>query len=370
MFAGKNWVTIFSLFALFNHLPERDYDCWAHFVTACNLLCTTLINIRDVGVAHDDLIQFCKKFEQIYGKGRVTPNMHLHVPLADCVLDYGPVYSFWLFSFERYNGILGKYHTNNKSIELQIMRKFIRDQLLDNLEFPDEYKAHMEPLIAKVGENSKIEDASSDCTRILSLLKLSDGDIDITNELWYSVDCFKFGMPHVFGSLDDDDVAYLTLVYRLFFPNVQDLSVPSSFDQYASVECAGERFGSQFSRLNRCSFVLAKWASRFDGEVDMGSTDLRPGVIMYFVKQSIFIDGQKYTFCFARVNWFQRHPDRFLCGPGEPFPEVWCANQYDSFGAASFLPVQRIMGKFIPAYDKVNGENVMFVMPLAKKYKL
>ncbi len=63
----------------------------------------------------------------------MTPNMHLDVHLADCVLDYGPIYSFWLFSFERYNGILGKFHNNNKSIKMQVMRKFLRDQ--DNKQF-------------------------------------------------------------------------------------------------------------------------------------------------------------------------------------------------------------------------------------------
>ena len=44
--------------------------------------------------------------------------------------EYGPVYSFWLFSFERYNGILGAIHTNNHSIEVQMMRKFIASQQL------------------------------------------------------------------------------------------------------------------------------------------------------------------------------------------------------------------------------------------------
>ena len=97
------------------------------FVIACSLLCTTLVKLRDLGIAHDHLLKFCKELKKIYGKRRVTPNMHLHMHLADCVLDYGPVYGFWLFSFERYNGILGKYPTNNKSVELQMMRKFIRD---------------------------------------------------------------------------------------------------------------------------------------------------------------------------------------------------------------------------------------------------
>jgi hypothetical protein len=76
-------------------------------------------------------------------------------------------------------------------------------------------------------------------------------------------------------------------------------------------------------------------------------------------------------FFLARVDWFHRHPSRFLCGRGEPFPEIYCANQFESFSAASsFLPVQRIMGKFVPGYDNVSSENLMFVMPLAKKYEM
>ena len=34
------------------------------------------------------------------------------------------MHSFWLFPFERYNGILEGQPTNNRSIELQLMRRF------------------------------------------------------------------------------------------------------------------------------------------------------------------------------------------------------------------------------------------------------
>ena len=66
--------------------------------------------------------------------------MHLHTHLPDCVFDYGPVTGFWLFSFERYNGILGDFSTNNKSIELQLMRKFTKYQVVCSLEFPERFK--------------------------------------------------------------------------------------------------------------------------------------------------------------------------------------------------------------------------------------
>ena len=62
------------------------------------------------------LTRFCVMFEALCGKEKCTPNMHHHGHLKDCILDYGPVFSFWCFSFERYNGIMGDYHTNNVNI--------------------------------------------------------------------------------------------------------------------------------------------------------------------------------------------------------------------------------------------------------------
>ena len=68
--------------------------------------------------------------EQLYGQDFVTPNMHVHDHLYDCVLYFGPVYSFWLFSFERENGILGSYKTNKKNIEVQLMKRFLKESFV------------------------------------------------------------------------------------------------------------------------------------------------------------------------------------------------------------------------------------------------
>ncbi len=53
--------------------------------------------------------------------------MHMHCHLKEVLLDYGPVYGFWLFSYERYNGILQHQPTSNRCIEIQIMRRFLQD---------------------------------------------------------------------------------------------------------------------------------------------------------------------------------------------------------------------------------------------------
>ena len=71
--------------------------------------------------------------EQLYGSQFLTLNMHLHLHLPECFQDYGPCYSFWLFSFERYNVILGRYHTNHRSIEIQLMQKFMENMHMKSL---------------------------------------------------------------------------------------------------------------------------------------------------------------------------------------------------------------------------------------------
>ena len=364
----KTWVVIFSPFALFGHLPDSHYRCWLKFVKACRILCQPMIRISDVGIAHDLLVKFCRDVERVYGKERITPNMHMHTHLADCILDYGPIYSFWLFSFERYNGILGNYYTNNKSIELQIMRKFIRDQGIRDLGFPEEYREHFHDIVGMLEQRTyKSSTLVVDHRLDLEMLQLSQNTIDVDNTLWYSLDGYSFGSPHVIEQLDGDEHQYIYEVYKIFFPNISLSSIPSLFDKYASVEFASECYGSRFSRLNRFSHVLARWAGRFDGVVDLALTDERPGIIEYFVRLSITYDEQVYSFCFAFVRWFQYHPERFHCGVEGVVPEVWCPSLFESLGPASFIPVQRLSRKFVAGYDKISEENVLFVMPLERR---
>ena len=109
----KNWTLVYSLFALKGILPEEHLQCWRFFVLACKTLGKRVLTGNDIEIGDKYLMQFCKTFETLYGKDLVTPNMHLHGHLKECLLDYGPFHSFWCFSFERFNGILGSYHTNN-----------------------------------------------------------------------------------------------------------------------------------------------------------------------------------------------------------------------------------------------------------------
>lgn len=97
-----------------------------NFVDACRLLTTPSIRKSAIAEAHELLMKFCKGCETLYGATLLFPNMHLHGHLAECIRDFGPIYSFWLFSFERYNGILASMESNKRqAIEVTFMHGFL-----------------------------------------------------------------------------------------------------------------------------------------------------------------------------------------------------------------------------------------------------
>ena len=75
----------------------------------------------------------------MYGSSAITPNMHQHCRLKEVILDYGPVYVFWLFSYEQHNGIMQHQPNSSHCIENQIMRRFIQDNMAYAFQPPSEF---------------------------------------------------------------------------------------------------------------------------------------------------------------------------------------------------------------------------------------
>ena len=130
----KSWTNIFSLYALHGILEDEDLECWHLFVRACQILTTPMLTEGDVNRGHKLLLDFCVKCESMYGHTK----LHQTCTCIDCIKDFGPIYNFWLFSFERYIGLLGSYHTNQRSIELQLMCRFTTNAQICNLNISSE----------------------------------------------------------------------------------------------------------------------------------------------------------------------------------------------------------------------------------------
>ena len=76
-------------------------------------------------------------------------NMHLHLHLSECVRDYGPVYAFWCFPYERMNSILGSYHMNNHYISVQFANRFLNSKSYAPVNWPVEFREEFYPVIKR-----------------------------------------------------------------------------------------------------------------------------------------------------------------------------------------------------------------------------
>lgn len=71
------WVNYYSLYCLHEIIPPEHLECWRHFVLASRILCKRQLNNNDIRIADALLLQFCSRFERLYGPEAVTPNIHI-----------------------------------------------------------------------------------------------------------------------------------------------------------------------------------------------------------------------------------------------------------------------------------------------------
>ena len=178
-------------------------------------------------------MQFCKRMERIFGRQCITPNMHMHGHLRSCMLDYGPLHGFWLYAFERYNGILGNIPHNNHSIEVQIMSKFLRDNEAFNMELPSE-------------NTSDFRDIFSDNNTLTPAGSLGDttGGFHGSPSQAEGWPIDSLGLVVVLPShysrsgFDERQVELLTELYSKLY-KVQQITVSSTFEKYSSATING-----------------------------------------------------------------------------------------------------------------------------------
>ena len=216
----KNWVLLFSLFALKDVLQGSYLQGWRDFVLACRLLCSRVITEEDITLADLLLLRFCRSFERLYGNERVTPNMHLHGHLKECLIDYGPVYSFWLFSFERYNGILGSLPTNKRTIEKQLMRRFLRGIFCHSVSLPvmfhDKLAGDVSSLLDRKDRGSLVEMAYA---TLYPIMRLSSRRINYAEGIWNDLSYMMYKKKPKVNTLSEYELHNLIKMYQVLYPN-------------------------------------------------------------------------------------------------------------------------------------------------------
>ncbi|GBE82299.1 hypothetical protein SCP_0406830 [Sparassis crispa] len=117
--------------------PTHSRNCKALYF-AILLLCAGVcmlvsrkISMSQARIGQDFLTQYNRTLQQLGID--LTINNHLSTHFAKFIKLYGPVYGWWLFPFERFNGMFEKVNTNGHDggrMELTLMRYWVRCHLI------------------------------------------------------------------------------------------------------------------------------------------------------------------------------------------------------------------------------------------------
>lgn len=366
----KTWTTMYSPYALRDVLPSEHLQCWLKFVHACRLLCSTVLTMDEVQEINTVLGEFVHDVHNLYK--RSTPNMHLHQHLCSSIESFGPTYAFWLFSFERLNGILGTYKTNNKSIEIQIMRKFLTCSSTCDGELPDRFQLELGSLLQDLQDSSiasavgSVARSTVDSSSLLPLLHLpSTTALSPTDEQIWSktVNHYLTKSTHTTSAFSPSELACIKKMYEMLLgPFPRSTTIPIVYTEVLSVEVAGVKIGSAISSLDRSSYILAAWSTQ-TGQIALDG-DIRPGKIDFFLEHAIQVNGKWQNYLLASVSWYQSHPDKNRFSG----TSIWCSNDYLPVGPSTFMPVQRVSSLFTPANERQDGDSVLFVLPHNRRF--
>lgn len=352
-----NWTLYFSVYCLHGLISDEHMDCWRHFVIACRTLCNRSITDRDITVADLLLIQFCRRTKRIFGTTYITPNMHLHCHLRECLRDYGPLHSFWLFSFERYNGLLGKLPTNNRSIELQLLQRFLRDgnhlELLNVSKCKPLHKDFYEVVFGHAKEFHSISAESQEESTF-----------------------FTLPSKYFLQSFDRDMLLLLREAYAYLNPECAELfldersKIPSTYKKYGSIQLSGNKVSSicekQEGKVVHCFATPTVTRSHASTAVSTIDLEPRPVEIQYFIEHSWSVllpdnSTKRYSHVHAVCEWLQPHPSRHILG--KPV-EVWCHKLFEAGKFNCFVPLEHIKSRVIVALEKLHEEQVLVFIPI------
>ena len=332
----KNWVNHYSVMCLHGLLTTEHLECWRHLVLACRILCKFSLTHNDVIVADALLLKFCCRTEYLFGKHIITPNMHMSCHIRECILDYGPLNNFWLFSFERFNGILGTLPNNNRSIEVQMMRRFLSDTDSMRTKLPNDYKEHFEEIfqlnktfVGTLGQNEPDNHAAEE---------------RVINEFTSGIELPHNSTRCVFSS---SEITELVEHFDLDLSSA-DNYISSTYRKYATINIKGKTYGSFTSRSKNASFVFVNI-----------NAETRPAKIHFFAKVAVVLKNVSDFHILAYISCFRYHPEKDFCG--KPVT-IW---DCDLFEPSQYISIKSIKSRTVSLIDKLDDTygNVLFVSP-------
>ncbi|KAG2209024.1 hypothetical protein INT45_008885 [Circinella minor] len=343
----KAWCLVYSPFVLKNKLPAAHLNNWMNFADACRILSKTSITYQEIDDADRLLKEFVGRCCSLYGPECITPNMHLHLHLRETIEDFSTIYTYWLFSFERYNGFMKDAETNQKdSFELTFMKRFIektgaldfirtrissrlvgRPQELEVLlkiagqsHTPyHQNQAQYNPLIFnQLSSDPTIDVIGSEPLPADTLLSMTEGQKTRFNGQSYEL-LLEHYQQHYDG------------VYSILQQTPGRICCYNEVEKFRSIEIFGQQYRSSSSKSIRGSHIQALFLQH-------GDIVAWTGQVQYYFRHVLVVDRVPKQHYFAYVRWYCTEAGQRFEQEGL---EEW-RNRFMADDRHSILPVHRI----------------------------
>ncbi len=352
---------VYSLQAFRGVLPMNYLKTWSIFVNACQLICKPNVTKSDIERADLGFRNYVKALQNTFGTDAVKPNQHMSCHLKECIEDFGPVYCFWLFAYERFNGFLGDYKTNNKGLEVTLMRRVLSDCRLatKTFELPNSFYESCSLPQSKVciSEKHELKTIFHDVKQIAQIPK------EECSNYWSDISSIVVPKNVKPGSklklkclhaIDLDDLELLHEMYCSMYPdlNIQLTDLSSMARKFEKLEFGTEKFSCQSNAETKLCLIFANWSDS-TGKITTENASTRLGVIKYFMLHNLQVQGKNKSHVLCSIDWYTDLYDSLPTGYLPPV-KVFRKRKI-SPGPASFMPVQRIMAKCAFSFKEVNN---------------
>lgn len=126
-----HFLLFYFRFAVFGLLPTKVVKHLELLSAAIFILLKSSVNNSELEQATSMLNKFADGFEEIYGAGSITMNIHLLRHYAEMIHNCGPVWCNSLFAFESNIGTIKKLVSGTTDVLLQITEKYTAAKVLN-----------------------------------------------------------------------------------------------------------------------------------------------------------------------------------------------------------------------------------------------
>lgn len=189
--------------------------------------------------ASNDLEEFVRKFELMYGEENMVVNIHNLLHLVWSVQNWGPLWSQSTFSFEQMNGVLARFVNGSRHPLHQICTKYTIDRSLrpSNVRNSATIKSVITTPNLNEQEIEALESNGIDATNIICYCRA------IVNNVTYSSCAYKkFKFVDYFVDIEDNGECIISKI-KFFFQNgdedfcvIEKYNVESIVDQYRYIK--------------------------------------------------------------------------------------------------------------------------------------